>query len=700
LELAPGNLDVRIQAAELALVTLQFPVVLSLLPTPEAMNGEDAGMVARMTAMMAEAMLEGGDVDGALACIERGLAAMPEDPYLVAVKVRCLAKQGRLSTAQRLAQSLLAGLEDTKDSWEGDYLDYGWVGDAWLAVFEWERGLRALQQNAEIHADVPLAHWRYARGIIQTMESHHWLSRLACEVHTPSTEWVSRYASSGYEQAIRPLMNLSGSVPVQSLLARGRLIFETTHQNLRALVTLSINGENAVTILGALARLENWAGVERIARQYLMDPWVNFHAAVFLKDKMPDFARQLAQQATLALSEFAPAYMVLGVCAQAQESFEIAINAMEQAVSLWPEEWRWLEQVATLALRLEDDERAACYLDMLLKYQPENLAAHLNAARIQANLGNSDLALGHLERALQLAPNDPEVVLLYISTLLRFERAAEASVMAEIYLERLPGNKEIAILAARAALESKNWDRADELTSCLLEDEPTDERITRLRVSYLEAQGRLSEALTLIERFLAENHNRGEETSLAFEKAHLIYRLRGAAEAIPPLEAILAKNPEDTASLGLAARAYYAVQNFEKAEIMALKALQCNREQADLHALLGEMYARAGQLDKALYHYGEVLRLNPQEIDVYLAMARLYQQRRELPKAYAVYQQALRVAPRDYRLYFEYGLALRDGKDYPAAEAMLRKAAQLAPENLQVRRQLGALVALNLVHQS
>jgi len=699
LESAPGNLDVRVRAAELALATLQFSTVLSLIPTHEATPEEDAETVAQMAALRAEAMLEGGDVDGALACVERGLAALPESPYLIALKIRCLARQGRLSTAQMLAQNSLAGLASHEGEWGDNYLEHGWLGDAWLAVLEWERGLKALQKNAEAHADIPLAQWRYARGIVQAMESHYWLSCLGCETHKPSSEWMDRHAKSDYEQAVRPLMSLTDNVLVQGLLARGRLIIETTPQNLRALVRLPMEGENVAAILSALARLENWAGVERVARQFLSEPWVDFHAAVFLKDKMPDFAQQLAQQAALALSEFAPAYMVLGLCAQAQGSYEVAMNAMEQAIHLWPDEWRWLEQAATLALRLEDEERAGGYLDMLLNYQPDNLAARLSAAWVQADLGKGELAFGHLEKALQLAPGDPDVVALYAQTLLRFARAAEASALAEVYLERFPGNKEIARLAARAALESHNWERADELTSQLLEDEPTDEQAIRLRVSYLEAQGLLSEALALLEGFLAES-GKSESLGLAFEKARLVYHLKGAAEAIPLLEAILGRAPEDVLSLALAAQAYYAMQDLEKAEAMALKALQFNGDQGVLHALLGEIYTRAGQLDKALYHYGEVLRLNPQEIDAYLAMGRIYQRRRELPKAYAVYQQAIRVAPRDYRLYFEYGLALRDGKDYPAAEAMLRKAAQLAPENLQVRRQLGALVALNLVHQS
>ncbi|HBA92656.1 MAG TPA: hypothetical protein DCZ08_13240 [Anaerolineaceae bacterium] len=64
----------------------------------------------------------------------------------------------------------------------------------------------------------------------------------------------------------------------------------------------------------------------------------------------------------------------------------------------------------------------------------------------------------------------------------------------------------------------------------------------------------------------------------------------------------------------------------------------------------------------------------------------------------AAYQQAMRTAPEDYRSFYQAGLILRDGKDYLAAETMLRRAADLAPTDVNIRRQLGAIVALNLVH--
>jgi Flp pilus assembly protein TadD len=74
--------------------------------------------------------------------------------------------------------------------------------------------------------------------------------------------------------------------------------------------------------------------------------------------------------------------------------------------------------------------------------------------------------------------------------------------------------------------------------------------------------------------------------------------------------------------------------------------------------------------------------------------------RREQSEAVYAFQQAMAVAPDDHRPYYLAALALRDGKDYRNAEKLLRQAAELAPNDLNIRRQLGAVIALNLVHHS
>ena len=63
-------------------------------------------------------------------------------------------------------------------------------------------------------------------------------------------------------------------------------------------------------------------------------------------------------------------------------------------------------------------------------------------------------------------------------------------------------------------------------------------------------------------------------------------------------------------------------------------------------------------------------------------------------------KKAMKTVPQDFRMYYQAGLILREGKDYHGAETMLRRAAELAPDDLNIRRQLGAVITLNLIHSS
>jgi tetratricopeptide (TPR) repeat protein len=86
-----------------------------------------------------------------------------------------------------------------------------------------------------------------------------------------------------------------------------------------------------------------------------------------------------------------------------------------------------------------------------------------------------------------------------------------------------------------------------------------------------------------------------------------------------------------------------------------------------------------------------------QPLEALLEIGKAFSDRREFHKALAAYQKAIEVDENDYRAYYLAAMVMRDGKDYPGAENMLRKAAQLNPDDVNIRRQLGAIVALNLV---
>jgi tetratricopeptide (TPR) repeat protein len=136
------------------------------------------------------------------------------------------------------------------------------------------------------------------------------------------------------------------------------------------------------------------------------------------------------------------------------------------------------------------------------------------------------------------------------------------------------------------------------------------------------------------------------------------------------------------------------------AESIATAGLKKNPAITELNAIMGRIQYRAGQLDRAISYLSEAIRQSPGTLQNYLDLANVYLDRREPLQALRVYQSAIRAIPNDPQAYLEAAKILKDCRDYIGAETMLRKAAELSPEDVNIRRQLGAIIALNLVHHA
>jgi Tfp pilus assembly protein PilF len=107
-----------------------------------------------------------------------------------------------------------------------------------------------------------------------------------------------------------------------------------------------------------------------------------------------------------------------------------------------------------------------------------------------------------------------------------------------------------------------------------------------------------------------------------------------------------------------------------------------------------------GNLDQAAHYYSQAVSLDGARIDGYLKLSQGYIKQREFQKARRVLEQGIGKIPGNVDLYLSCAALLKESKDYRGAEQMLRKASQIEPRNVAIHRQLGAILALNMVHQS
>jgi tetratricopeptide (TPR) repeat protein len=256
-------------------------------------------------------------------------------------------------------------------------------------------------------------------------------------------------------------------------------------------------------------------------------------------------------------------------------------------------------------------------------------------------------------------------------------------------------------LLGEIAIRRNDYQIAYEYANKAIVASPRDVRSTIVLARSLSALGRHSEALNKLNTAIATSE---EPEALELERVSVICRMDGSRAALIELQKLADTRPGNFKVLSTLAKMYFEIGEAENAVTSAQHALSTNpdlalrNEQANLHLLIGQILRKGGQLEPAIEHLTAAMHLAPDRLEPYLELGLARKERHEYQQALQIFEQATLVAPEDPRALFQAGLALKESKDYKSSESMLRRAVSLAPNDLNIRRQLAAVVALNLVH--
>jgi len=389
------------------------------------------------------------------------------------------------------------------------------------------------------------------------------------------------------------------------------------------------------------------------------------------------------------------------------EAYPIAMEAIQNALAGWPDEPRWQALAAQIYLvqeataGLPDRVKALEHLEQAVTLDPGCAANHLALGQLYLEDGQASRAVQSIQQASELDGTQPKIWIALAQAQFAADELEQAAVSAERAIENNPEPEEALLLRGRIALQTNNPRGALSRAQTILHTSPDNPEAIYLLSQALEAMHRPAEALVALDRALALSTN---QFPLQIERVQLLRRSKGLEAGVLSLQELVAHNPQQPVLLAMLAEWMHEAGRPEAAIQAARLALQeeqgqlSEEQRANLHILIGLRMCQAGQLDQAIHHLSEAVDSAPANLEAYLELGRAYQERREYRQALKVYQRAMSFAKDDYRPYYQAGLVLKDSKDYVAAEAMLRRAAQLAPTEVSVHRLLGAVVALNLVH--
>jgi tetratricopeptide (TPR) repeat protein len=619
----------------------------------------------------------------------------------------------------------------------------------------WEPALKLAQEIAQSVSCEPDTQLQLARALVLRAEYQRICQALDVVAHAPGETVLSEDAFGEFQFAIQSGEGLvlewldahpeqcqqtpTGTEKNNPLCqlkrwqARGMAVFCPSAQGAAALAQLPSHPENTIAQIACLQEVGDLVAASRVASAYSHHPYVLAQLALALSESKPRQALVAAQGAIEAVlapdkslnheatdSEwvahktdapllFALLGKLLYLHGSSADDTTTAISAIEKALKIWPDEPRWHSLAAQIYLRhpeadgAEFTDNAIAHLEKAIQLEPEHATAYQILGQVYEKRGVRDRAIAMFEAAVSLSPQDVELWLQLARIYFAATDLEKATTCAEQAINLAPDQISPVLLRTQIDLEQKKPEEAYQRAQTALGMEPENPAALLLAARALKTMDQPAKAIELLEKAIPVT---ADPLPLNLEYIYLIHQAKGVQSALQVAVELSNHYPNDPQVLSLLAETLEEDGQIDAAIQAAQRALRSysspdttsNDQLARIHYHLGHLLSQVGQLDQAIHHLVEAINTNPSYIEPYLELGRVHQQRRQHSQALKAFTQAIDAAPGDARPYYHAGVAFKESKDYLAAEKMLRRASELAPDDISVHRLLGAVVALNLVH--
>ena len=484
---------------------------------------------------------------------------------------------------------------------------------------------------------------------------------------------------------------------IKRWVVRLQLALEPSQENVRAIAQLTPSDEDAAALMTGLRAIGQDKTAEQVGKNFIQHPAVLFELAICYKEEDPQKAIEYLT-ASLALHPHQPLAMRLfSELLETTGNLRDSVNMMENALSYWPNESRWHLDTADLWKRLGNLEKPIEHLRLASIYTPDDVEIKRSIGFALQKANKTAEALPYLLNVVQKNPTDTESWTALSEVYLKTGDLVLAEESIQKAIEIDPSAVSAYLQAGKVNWAKGELEKAlDQVQLAISLDPENPDNYVFLARLYAEKSNK-EKALELLEK-ASDCDNATVQTVI--EHANLLNELNGSIAARDLIASFSQKYPENPELLMLLAEAEASCGETDKAEAVAKKVLNIQPNDKDVHMLLGRILEKNGNLDQAAFYFGQAVAIEPTYIDGYLKLSQLHIRQREYSKARRVLEQGIVNSPTDISLYLSCASLLKEVKDYRGAETMLRKASSIEPRNVLIHRQLGAILALNMVHQS
>ncbi|MBA4374667.1 MAG: hypothetical protein C0401_00650 [Anaerolinea sp.] len=689
----PDNADARIIALESALALGEYSDLAYFVDIPftlEKNNSSD-----HLAALKIEMLLNKDQISEA----QRLFFDFAESKNLCvrATRVRLKALTGELLEAETDLEAILS--EKNEGGATSDHFEIGAFRnliEAAVVLQRWNEALDTSRETARKYSWCEESVMQYLITLVKSIEFDTASKNLALEKHTASSILQSLNILDELAWIEKSLTNYRNK-EVERWLLRGRMANAPGPENIRAFAMITPYPDDAAALMAALYSNGQASIAVQVSKKYASNPSVLFELAIIHLDSNVNEAVKTLDQ-LLAIEPIHPiAFALKSKAFEKINKLDLSISDLDQAICFWPNEINWQATAADLWQKSGNDANAIIHLEAAHELNPGDLKITLLLGKAHLLNGNSTKCVDTLETLSLNTPNNYELwEVLADAYSQRGDLNSALRAIAKAS-ELNPFSSKPNLMSGKINLSSGNLDKALEQAKLALARNEKDAESMVFLAKVLFLKGEKQAALAALEK-ASQCENATVQTMI--DHVTLVKEINGISNAKELIAKLSAKYPENVELLKMLAKAQEENGDTSNAEQTAKRALQVNPEEPELHLLLGKINAKDGHLDQAIHHLSQGIAQKVDQLDGYLMLSKVYEQQREFTKAMDTLKQAMEINPGDTRSYLAAANLYRNSKNYSAAERVLQKAVEVDPKDLAIRRQLGALLALNLVHQS
>lgn len=705
IEIDPESLQINLQAAEIFWACLKDEKAVEIIRDLEIESEDPIWGLLKADILLQTIEME--NVVEAQKLVDTVIENDPSNPKALAIQAKIYTRLGKEKEADQCFENTLLNYS----SLALDHLDKRTqssillsIAEAALALNYWDIAIFMGREAEKATPAEPRPHFFLVKTFTIRAEFQHTCSATRTFTHAPGQVAVNAHAQDSFKKSLKAIYEYAPDAHDTCLIKkweqRGKYALEnqTPSENQTLL-----DAEDFSALIAAWRRSGEKIQSSNAKEEWLDDDIVKFQLSLTYAKSQIHNAENLAGELIQSKSP-SPIYLAnYAMLANRTDNLEAAQQSILQALSIWPDEPRWHALAAELQNKRGDFSQAIDHLEHACALEKENPEHHYQLGQTYL----SDNLPGNAIRALQSASSINPLEPKYWVTLAKAFRSAsefdQAMVSIEKAIKLSPTSVTPLLQAAEIAYANQDHKKADKFVQEALKMKPSAPEDINIITGILVERNKSKEALNVLDNLIDHAIS---PVPILIQKADLLGQVKGIQEKIKLLVQLTLENPKDSKVLSELAAAY--IENNQPTEAVraaqyALKNGQnvlSPQEKSKLNYQLGVLFQQSGQLDQSLHHLSEAVKLTPIFLEAYLNMAETLRQRREYDRAFSYLETATEIAPKDPRAFLAAGLLLKDGKDYPGSESMLRKASALAPKDVFIQRQLAAVIALAIIHQS